>query len=1140
MSVTLPSVYSQFIHKSRYSRWLPEEKRREEWHETVKRYFDFFEEHLRENCKYALTKKEREELEIAVLNLDVMPSMRALMTAGEALKRDPMCAYNCSFQTVETPRAFDETMLLLMLGVGVGFSVEEKYTSKLPTIAEEFYETDTTIVVSDSRIGWAKAFKELLGLLYIGQIPRWDLSRLRPLGAPLKIFGGRSSGPEPLNDLFNFCVRIFKSAAGRKLNPLECHDIMCMIGNIVISGGSRRSALISLSDLSDERMRKAKTGNWWLTDQQRALANNSVCYSEKPDVGTFLKEWRSLYVSKAGERGIWNKQGAIKHIRKNNENREESKSRERDPELIAGTNPCITGDTLVYVADGRGYVPIKKLADENKDVPVFCLDEAQNMIVRTMRHPRITGYNVPILEIEIEGGHKLRCTKNHKLLMRDGTYREAKDISVGDSLFIAYKNVLQKKNTKCFYEGYEYIKTNGANVRGFSHRPIAEHYYDAKVPSGYHIHHKDYDGLNNHPNNLELMTISDHMKFHRKNMLGDMNPMRRAKSEWSNEKWNNYKQKLSMITSGLRNGNSILVSNDEIRNHALILTKKLGNKFFIGEWQRYAKENNLPTTFSGYRKSVLGSIETLANWAATELGFDTSISNPRTMKKYNALLKQGYDFSLVDGHFIFRKKCVRCGKNINTMHRELSYCSLNCKLKHDSKFRTEYSKNISDAVACAYEDKHKVVRKSQADIFCKLKLEFQRNPLKKEWIEECKKNNISFEISRTTSPFRDYKELESYSQTYNHRVVSVKEVGVEDVYNGTVDEYHNFFIGGFPEAAVKSLTKNLFWNQFASTEKYCMFNNLQCGEILLRNKEFCNLSEIVVRSTDTAEDLKRKARLAAILGTFQSTLTDFRYISKDWQKNTEDERLLGVSMTGIMDSDLTNGKNKEKLIALLSELKNVVVKTNKEWAKKLNIQESTATTAVKPSGTVSCLVDSASGIHTRYSEYYIRTVRVDNKDPICKFMKDMGIPCEPDVTKPDRTVVFSFPMKAPKSSKFRNDLSAIEQCEIWLLYRQHWTEHTVSCTIYVKEHEWLDVGAWVYNHFDEITGLSFLPHTDHVYKQAPFQEIDREQYEELVKKMPTYIDWTELSKYECEDNTVGQQTLACSGGACDIADLVKE
>lgn len=648
----LPTLYQEFIYKSRYSRWLPEQKRRENWDETVRRYFDFFEEHLKENCKYQLTKKEREELESAILNLEVMPSMRALMTAGEALKRDNIAGFNCTGIPIDSIRSFDECMYVLMCGSGVGFSVEEKHVSKLPIIAEEFYETDTTIIVTDSRIGWAKAFKELISLLYIGQIPKWDLSRLRPYGSILKTFGGRSSGPEPLNDLFNFCVRIFKSACGRRLSSIECHDIVCFIGKIIVLGGVRRSALISLSDLNDEKLRKAKIGNWWLTDSQRALANNSVCYHEKPDVGTFLKEWRSLYVSKAGERGIFNLQGSKRHIKKNNEFRKDLKCREREAEKISIVNPC--------------------------------------------------------------------------------------------------------------------------------------------------------------------------------------------------------------------------------------------------------------------------------------------------------------------------------------------------------------------------------------------------------------------------------------------------------------------------------------------------------GEALLRGKDCCNLSEIVIRHSDQVSDLKRKARIAAIFGTIQSTLTNFRYLSKEWQKNTEDERLLGVSLTGIMDSDLTNGTNPDELKKLLRELKEIVVRTNKEWAKKLGINESVATTIGKPSGTISQLVDSSSGIHARYSPYYIRTVRIDNKDPICQFMKDRKIPFESDVTKPDRTTVFSFPIKSPETSKFRDDLTAIDQLNFWLLYRENFTEHTVSCTIYVKEHEWLDVGAWVYNHFDDITGLSFLPHSDHVYRQAPYQEITKEQYEELIKKMPTNIDWSELSKYECEDNTVGNQTLACSGNSCEITDLTDD
>ena len=632
----LPTKYQEFIHLSRYSRWLPKEGRRETWRETVTRYFDFFQEHLKQSCKYSLDKSLREELEDAVIHLKIMPSMRCLMTAGEALKRENIAGYNCSYVAVDRPQAFDEILYVLMNGTGVGFSVERQFVSNLPTVADEFHPSDTTIVVQDSKMGWAKAFKELVAMLYHGQIPKWDLSKVRPAGAPLKTFGGRASGPEPLRRLFEFTKEIFQNAHGRKLSSIECHDIVCKTAEIVVVGGVRRSALISLSNLSDDRMRVAKSGQWWIDNGQRALANNSACYTEKPDIGIFMDEWKALYDSKSGERGIFNRESA------------------------------------------------KKIAEKN----------------------------------------------------------ERRDV--------------------------------------------------------------------------------------------------------------------------------------------------------------------------------------------------------------------GYDFG--------------------------------------------------------------------------------------------------------TNP---------------------------------------------------------------------------CSEIILRSREFCNLSEVVVRPEDTEHTLLNKVRLATILGTFQSTLTNFKYVSKDWKKNCVEERLLGVSLTGIMDNKWTAGKL-NGLDVLLKNLKQMSVDTNKEWSKKLKINQSAAITCVKPSGTVSQLVDSASGIHARHNPFYIRTVRGDKKDPLTKMMVEQGFPAEDDVMKPNDTTVFSFPIKCSPDAVFRQDLTAIEQLELWKTYQVHWCEHKPSVTISVKEEEWIDVGAWVYKNFDLMSGVSFLPYSEHTYKQAPYQDCNEKEYKDLLNKMPTSVDWNKLSEYEKSDMTVGSQELACSAGSCEI------
>ena len=645
--MSLPSSYQDFIHLSRYSRWLENENRRETWEETVDRYFNFFEKHLKDNHNYVEDKEVVEELRAAVLNLEVMPSMRALMTAGTALERENVAGYNCSFVAMNNLKSFDEILYVLMCGTGVGFSVERDFVNKLPTLAEEFSDSHTTIVVQDSKLGWAKAYRELVSLLVNGQVPKWDLSKVRPAGARLKTFGGRASGPEPLEDLFRFTVDSFSKAAGRKLNSIEVHDIVCKIAEIVVVGGVRRSALISLSSLTDERMRDAKTGQWWDANPQRALANNSVAYKERPEIGTFMDEWVSLYKSKSGERGMFNRKAAV--------------------------------DQVASVQELRG---------------------------------------------------------------------------------------------------------------------------------------------------------DDHV-----------------------------------------------------------------------------------------------------------------------------------------------------GRNPN--------------------------------------------------------YEFGTNP---------------------------------------------------------------------------------------------------CSEIILRDKEFCNLSEVVIRVDDDKESLMRKVRLASILGTWQSTLTNFKYLSSVWKKNCEEERLLGVSLTGIMDCPLTNGETLG-LAELLTDLRVEAVDVNKQFAEKIGINQSASVTCVKPSGTVSQLVDAASGIHARHSPYYIRTVRADIKDPLCKFMIDKGFPAEPCVMKPDHTMVFSFPIKSPDNATCRSDMTALEQLEMWRTYQNYWCEHKPSVTITVKEDEWMEVGSWVWKYFDQVSGISFLPHSDHSYRQAPYQDCDEETYINLLSEMPVGVDWSELASYEETDNTSGTQTFACSGDSCEVVDL---
>ena len=642
MSRTIENPYENFIALSRYAKWVEAEGRRETWGETVDRYFSFMTNHLKTNHNYIPNEKLVAELKEFVFQRNVMPSMRSVMTSGAALERDNVAGYNCAFLPVDSPRSFDETMYVLMCGTGVGFSVEYKYINKLPPVPEKLEKSDTVIVVEDSKQGWAKAYRELLALLWTGHIPAIDVSKVRPAGARLKTMGGRSSGPQPLVNLFDFTIAKFKNATGRNLKPIECHDIMCKIGEVVVVGGVRRSAMISLSNINDIEMAQAKSGNWWEQSPQRALSNNSVAYSRKPEMEQFIAEWKSLYDSKSGERGIYNVAAAQAQA---------AKFGRRDPDIHYGTNPC--------------------------------------------------------------------------------------------------------------------------------------------------------------------------------------------------------------------------------------------------------------------------------------------------------------------------------------------------------------------------------------------------------------------------------------------------------------------------------------------------------SEIILRPYQFCNLSEVVLRENDTKKDIQRKVELATILGTWQSTLTDFKYLRKIWKDNTEEERLLGVSLTGQFGHKFMSGK--EDLISLeafLMTLREKAREVNREESSKIGIPESAAITCVKPSGTVSQLVGVSSGMHPWHSPYYIRTVRGSKGDPISTFLKEVGIPVEDDVMKPNDTYVFSFPVKAPEGAIVRNDLTAIDHLNIWLVYQRAWCEHKPSITVSVKEDEWMEVGAWVYKNFDEVSGISFLPHSEHTYKQAPYQEVSKEEYDALVEKMPKNIRWEDLSFYETEDGTSPSATLACSSdGNCELVDI---
>jgi hypothetical protein len=952
MNNYLPTDYQNFIATSRYARWIEAEKRRETWAETVSRFTsNVVGNKISDNSVI-------KEIEEAILNLEVMPSMRAVMTAGPALDRDNTAGYNCSYLPVDDPKAFDEAMFILLCGTGVGFSVERQYVNKLPEVPEKLFVSQDIISVHDSKEGWAKALRKLIAMLYAGEIPTWDTSKIRPAGARLKTFGGRASGPGPLEDLFRFVIEKFKAAQGRKLSSIECHDIMCKIGDVVVVGGVRRSAMISLSNLSDDRMRHAKSGMWWENNPQRALANNSVAYTEKPDMETFMREWLSLVESKSGERGIFSRMASQKQAAKNGR---------RDASYDFGTNPCcVSGVTPILTSDG--YVPIQETVGET--VTIWNGENWADV------KPYEAGV-APLYRVALSDGSYLDCTANHRWCV-DGGFVETQDLLVGMKLDKFSMPVVGKAVAK-------YANAEAAYSQGF------------------------YSGDGN-----KGLTRS-----------------------WLYEP--KYKCESLLIGQVKPDGNN---KSRKVWVHGPMLDKSY-----------VPLEEDL-----GYRIA----------WLAGLLDADGTVT-----RDVNG---NGFQIASVDHTFLDRLRLM------------LTTLGVRAKVvsgRSAGNYSLPDGKGGNASYSCQ-ETKRLLIGNWDAWHLMELGLS--------NYLRRLDHNGVK--------PQRDARQFV--------KVTSIEDLGITEM------------TYCFTEPTTSRGT----------------FNGIVTGnsEIILRPYQFCNLTEVVVRETDTIETLTRKVRLATIIGTIQSTLTNFPYLRKIWQKNTEEERLLGVSLTGVMDNAMMSGKT-GNLSSTLEHLRNVAVATNKEWAEKLGINPSTSITCNKPSGTVSQLVDSASGVHARHSAYYIRTVRGDNKDPLTQFMKDQGIPAAPCVMKPDSTTVFSFPMKSPEGAVTRNDMTAIEQLELWLTYQRYWCEHKPSITVTVRDHEWMEVGAWVYKHFDEVSGISFLPHSDHTYQQAPYQECTKHDYETLLSVMPDSIDWSKLSDYEKEDTSKGTNTFACSSGVCEIVDL---
>lgn len=1100
---------SEFIYYRTYSRWIENEGRRETWIETVDRYMAFMKERLGDR----VTPREYTDARQAILRQEAMPSMRLLWSAGKAARANHVAAFNCSFIAPTKLEDFAEIMFLAMSGAGVGFSVESQTVEHLPQIKRQISRFTPTHIVADSKEGWCDALTAGLKTWFAGKDIKFDFSLVRPQGARLMTMGGKSSGLEPLRALLDNVRKKVLAKQNKRLSTIDVHDIVCKIGEIVVVGGVRRTALISLSDLHDEGLRHAKDGTFYIKEPQRAMANNSAVYLERPSTVNFMEEWLSLAKSGSGERGIFNRGGLPFQMpaRRLGINK-------RHIHTI-GTNPCLTGDTLVYIADGRGHVPIKQLVDEGKDVPVFCLTEKGTVTVRYMRNPRITGRCVPVYIVHLDDGSSVTATANHKFRLKSGEYKKVENLVSGDSMHIVTRHESPIAPRKGLAKDYWWVNSGAYKSNRSEHRLIASFHYNQEIPTGYIVHHRDRNAQNNNPANLEIMTQEAHKRLHRDLMVGDINPMRRAVHEWSADKWNEYRGKHSKNNAGERNKNFSGVTDEALRAHALALTKKLGRRFSNNDWNQYARTESLPQFFSKWRHDHLGGVMSVAQWAAQEVGVEHINEDPRVVVSYQKWTGQGYRCEINDGVYIL-KQCEVCGKEFKTRpsYREFGMCSISCGLKHawsDSK----HHDRIVRLMHTSHAARKGKVREKQVRIYSDLKFTLGREPLKQEWQTECKRHEISPEIARVSSPFRAYSELQDAAVLYNHKVIGVEFAGYEDVYNGTVDEFHNFLIGGFASRTKKN------------KQRFSYLVSRNCGEIQLRSHEFCNLSEVVCRKEDTEESLIRKIRLATLLGTYQCMLTDYKYIGKEWKKNCDEERLLGVSLTGQFDCPAVRNPK------VLSYLREEALRVNEKYAKKFDINASASVTCVKPSGNVSQLVDASSGMHPRHAPYYIRRVRIGAVDSLFQMMKDQKAPYHPEVGQAEESAsvfVFEFPIAAPKGTIYRNDMTAIQQLEYWHMVKKNFTEHNPSVTVSVGEDEWLSVADWLYKNWDIIGGLSFLPRDNHVYTLAPYEAIEEARYKEMARNFPT-IDFSQIVLYEREDETEGAKEAACVAGVCEIS-----
>jgi len=1091
---------SELVHLRTYSKWIKDEMRRETWVETVDRYIDF----MHETLNSRLSSIEYMKCRQYILEMKAMPSMRLMQFAGDAARYDNVCAYNCSYAAIDNLDIFSEALYVLMCGTGFGFSVEMEHMHKLPIIKPQSGVLNKH-VIGDSKKGWADALKFGINAWYNGEDVEFNYNYIRPQGTRLSTFGGRASGPAPLKDLLNFTRTKILSKQKRRLVTIDLHDIMCKLGQIVVVGGVRRSALISLSDLDDLRMRYCKSGDFEKENPQRFLANNTAVYHGRPDDVEFMEEWLNLSKFGVGERGIFDRTNA-------NKNMPERRKKFGPQEL--GVNPCISGDTKIYVADGRGLVSIKELAELKKDIPVFCLNSEGKITVREMRNPRLTKKRAPVYKIWLDDGSFVKTTEDHKFKLSNGNIVKTKDLKMGDSFNIITRHEYSLKELhKEESRGRNYIWTSNKNKKDRAeHVHIAEFYYKKEIVNGLVVHHKDNNPQNNIPENLFIMTKKEHDKLHGIEMIGEKNPMRIAQKTWSKEKWNIYKDKLSNSLSKDKNPRYCGVTNEKLLEFAVKLVKKLGRRFSTNEWSEFANERNLPSSFSSMRSNDLKSIKNMSIIACKIAKLDKNCE--LDMRIIKTLLKN--NGHIVNGMKIFTKKCCHCDVEFETKNKKAKYCSNNCC--NISKKYTDIGNKVKLGLKEYFDKKKEYTKISQIKIYNELKNILNKEPMKTEWVKECLNKNISANICRPAAPFKSYSDLKEAASMYNHKFVKLEFCGYEDVYNGTVDEFHNYFIGGFEDKTQNGL------------QKWTFINTQNCGEVVLRNASLCNLTEIVARHDDTSEVMIEKAKIATLLGTYQSTLTYFPYLSAIWKKNCEEERLLGVSITGQWDCNIARDQE------FLRNLKGIIIEENKKYSERLGISQSAAITTGKPSGNLSQLANCSSGAHARKAPFYVRRYRISVSDPLFRMLKDQGVPWHPN-TGEDRfnptVAVMEFPVKSPPNSIYQKDVDAIKQLEHWKMMMENYVEHNQSISVYVGRDEWFKVGNWVLNNWSIINGLAFFPKDDSYYELLPEEEISEEEYNKRIKDL-CKLDFSKIVFYEKEDTTDRKAELACSGNACNL------